>query len=128
MANIKKLNGYDITDSKFKKLTATIESLSLDEAGVSGSNDIDIILPTGWTSGNTFIIGGYLEIKNNNQVVTTLRINSNLTDSSTGNVTFINEINYYAASSTNINAKIENYISEWVGYDAKFTILAYYKN
>ena len=130
MANIKKLNGYDIIDSNFAKVTPTINSLTLDEEGVAGTNNVNITLPSGWNSNNTFIIGGYYTVYDtNNDIVVVRQINSTLTDGSTGEANFINEVGYYDNNGNNVlYCDIINYISAWVDYKVIFTLLLYNKN
>lgn len=121
MANIKKLNGYDIIDSKMFKTTATINSLVLGD-----QNDVEVILPTGWNSDDTFIIGGYYKVfDTNNELVIMRHIYSTTTDSSTGEINTSNEIVYY---NDKIYATFDNELSTWVGYKVEFTILLYNKD
>ena len=119
MANIKKINGYDIIDSKFYKATATINSLVADD------NDVEVILPTGWDTDDTFIIGGYYKLYDtNNELVIMRHIYSETKDISTGDITSSNEISYF---NSKIYATFVNNLETWIGYKVVFTILLYNK-
>lgn len=121
MANIKKINGYDIIDSKMFKTTATINTLVLGE-----ENGVEVTLPTGWTADNTFIIGGYYKLYDTNDDLVLMRhIYSSTTDISTGEVNSSNEIIYF---NNKIYADFDNEVSSWVGYKVIFTILLYNKD
>lgn len=120
MANIKKLNGYDIIDSKMFRTTATINSLVLGD-----QNDVEVTLPTSWETEDTFIIGGYYKVfDTNNDLVIMRHIYSSTKDGSTGEVNTSNEIVYF---NDKIYANFDNEISDWVGYKVVFTILLYNK-
>lgn len=128
MANVKKINGYNLIDSVFTKVETTIDSLTLDEVGVAGTNYADVTLPTGWNAEDTFIAGGYITIYDTSDNVVAIRqINSQFTDITTGEVNFINEVGYYAADPVSLYVDIINYISAWVGYKVVFTMLLYNK-
>ena len=121
MSLVKKINGYDLIDSNMYKVTATINSLVLGD-----TNDVEVVLPTEWSTDDTFIIGGYYKVYDtNNELVIMRHIYSSTTDISTGNITTSNEIIYY---NDKIYATFDNELSTWVGYKVEFTVLLYNKN
>ena len=126
MANIKKLNGYNIIDSNFEKITGTINSLVLDEEGQPASNYVEMNIPDGWNITNTFICGGYYQILDGDTVILTRKINSVTTDITTGDITSSCEVDFEYEQSK-ILGEFVNYISDYVGYNVVFHVLIYYK-
>ena len=133
MANVKKINGYDIIDSKCIKYSGNIENIELDSWTYWGSiqnNYADITLPTGWNINNVFIIGGYYEITDPND--SSFRVKENLGEQfdSTGNIKSIAYIDHVLmADPTEDSLRIVffNLANEYVDKNLSFKLLIYNK-
>lgn len=133
MANVKKINGYDLIDSKCIKYTGNIEDMELDSWNNWGSiqnNYVNITLPTGWNINDVFIIGGYYEITDPNN--SSFRVKENLGEQFdiNGNIKSIAYLDYVLMTNPtedNIRFVFFNLANEYVNKNLSFSLLIYNK-
>lgn len=133
MANVKKINGYDLIDSKYIKYTGNIEDIELDSWNNWGSiqnNYLDITLPTGWNINDVFIIGGYYEITDPDN--SSFRVKENLGEQFdiSGNIKSIAYIDYVLMTDPtedSIRFVFFNLANEYVNKNLSFSLLIYNK-
>lgn len=130
MANIKKINGYDIIDSKMLRATATINNLVKTTKGSTTVNYIDILLPSEWNANDSFVIGGYYKIINpvNSQILSIRPIYTSIFTPE-GDDASVSEVSIWDDNgATKASCSYDVYVDWLEGMNCEYTILLYNKD